>query len=72
MSGLHNINYNSLFPPSVLAYRQSASSIITVCQPYQLDNLTDAKLEKYGLIQGGLREAILSVIGNRVPHERIE
>jgi hypothetical protein len=28
----------------------------------QLSTLTDAKLEKYGLIQGGLREAVLSVI----------
>jgi hypothetical protein len=30
----------------------------------QLTSLTDAKLEKYGLIQGGLREAVLSVIEN--------
>jgi hypothetical protein len=30
----------------------------------QLTTLTDAKLEKYGLIQGGLREAVLSVIEN--------
>jgi hypothetical protein len=30
----------------------------------QLITLTDAKLEKYGLIQGGLREAVLSVIEN--------
>jgi hypothetical protein len=28
----------------------------------QLSSLTDAKLEKYGLFQGGLREAVLSVI----------
>jgi hypothetical protein len=30
----------------------------------QITTLTDAKLEKYGLIQGGLREAVLSVIEN--------
>ncbi|KAI8901313.1 hypothetical protein BC833DRAFT_578228 [Globomyces pollinis-pini] len=30
----------------------------------QLTTLTDSKLEKYGLIQGGLREAVLSVIEN--------
>jgi hypothetical protein len=32
--------------------------------PYQLTNLTDAKLKKYGLTQRGLREAVLSVIDN--------
>jgi len=30
----------------------------------QIDNLTDAKLKEYGLTQGGLREAVLSVIEN--------
>jgi hypothetical protein len=30
----------------------------------ELSTLTDAELEKYGLIQGGLRKAVLSVIEN--------
>ncbi|KAJ2994323.1 hypothetical protein HDV02_001677 [Globomyces sp. JEL0801] len=29
----------------------------------QLSSITDAKLEKYGIIQGGLRDAILKVLG---------
>ena len=35
-------------------------------RPSHLSKLTDTKLRDYGIVQGGLREDILSVIGNSI------